>query len=259
MPTTIGTPSQNAAAGVWNTAVSNGTFGGKTLTTDPLDQTIDPNTFLARYPATPRRFGETIGPLSNVFSLDPVAYAKGRDKEERAHWSETVPLGQTFGVDLGDIVALTYRNDALQINWVSKLFQIVDRSMTITPNSFGSVVRMVEVDPDDGLAGGGGGNSPGGSSSTPPSAPSSLAVWSAANAITATSVGLQFALDGSQGNGDQYDAYANGEYRASFGANTGQITGLLPATTYSIYVKARNVAGQSSPASNTISVTTNAS
>ena len=53
-----------------------------------------------------------------------------------------------------------------------------------------------------------------------------------------------------------YDVYQNGVLRTTVNATSITITGLMPATTYNFYIKAKDAAGNASPNSNTINVTT---
>ncbi|OIV39708.1 endonuclease [Flavobacterium johnsoniae] len=56
-----------------------------------------------------------------------------------------------------------------------------------------------------------------------------------------------------------YDIYADSAYKTTVSGTTATITGLTASTTYSIYVKAKDAAGNTSASSNIISVTTNSS
>jgi chitodextrinase len=53
-----------------------------------------------------------------------------------------------------------------------------------------------------------------------------------------------------------YDVYQNGVLRTTVNTTSLTITGLMPATTYNFYIKAKDAAGNASPNSNTINVTT---
>lgn len=96
----------------------------------------------------------------------------------------------------------------------------------------------------------------GGTSSTDtqaPTAPASLASTSK----TATSITLAWNTSSDNVGVTGYDVYANSALKTTVTGLTATITGLTASTTYSIYVKAKDAAGNTSASSNTISVTTN--
>jgi len=98
----------------------------------------------------------------------------------------------------------------------------------------------------------------GGTSSTDtqaPTAPASLASTSK----TATSITLTWNTSSDNVGVTGYDVYANSALKTTVTGLTATITGLTASTTYSIYVKAKDAAGNTSASSNTISVTTNSS
>lgn len=98
----------------------------------------------------------------------------------------------------------------------------------------------------------------GGTSSTDtqaPTAPASLASTSK----TATSITLAWNTSSDNVGVRGYDVYANSALKTTVTGLTATITGLTASTTYSIYVKAKDAAGNTSASSNTISVTTNSS
>ena len=98
----------------------------------------------------------------------------------------------------------------------------------------------------------------GGTSSTDtqaPTAPASLASTSK----TATSITLAWNTSSDNVGVTGYDVYANSALKTTVTGLTATITGLTASTTYSIYVKAKDAAGNTSASSNTISVTTNSS
>ncbi|MBO9583856.1 MAG: endonuclease [Flavobacterium sp.] len=98
----------------------------------------------------------------------------------------------------------------------------------------------------------------GGTSSTDtqaPTAPTSLA----STAKTATSISLSWTASTDNVAVTGYDVYANSVLKTTVSGLTATITGLTASTSYSIYVKAKDAAGNASAASNTISVTTNSS
>jgi endonuclease I/chitodextrinase len=53
-----------------------------------------------------------------------------------------------------------------------------------------------------------------------------------------------------------YDIYVNAVYHSTVTGTSANITGLTPATTYSFYVVAKDLAGNSAPASNSVTATT---
>lgn len=133
----------------WNNAKTAKQDGRTGLVEDTGDVMIDPTQFYAKWPATPRAFGRTLGPLRNVYTLDAQAYAKGRDKEERTRWTITVPLGQVSGIiGLGDQIALTYSNTLANISWSSKRFDITAQRFKMTAGRLVQTVEAVEADPD---------------------------------------------------------------------------------------------------------------
>jgi endonuclease I len=98
----------------------------------------------------------------------------------------------------------------------------------------------------------------GGTSSTDtqaPTAPTSLASTSK----TAVSISLSWNASTDNAAVTGYDVYANSTYKTTVSGTTATITGLTASTAYSIYVKAKDAAGNTSASSNTISVTTNSS
>ncbi len=98
----------------------------------------------------------------------------------------------------------------------------------------------------------------GGTSSTDtqaPTAPASLASTSK----TATSITLAWNTSSDNVGVTGYDVYANSALKTTVTGLTATITGLTASTTYSIYVKAKDAAGNTSASSNIISVTTNSS
>ncbi|KUJ60711.1 endonuclease I [Flavobacteriaceae bacterium CRH] len=98
----------------------------------------------------------------------------------------------------------------------------------------------------------------GGTSSTDtqaPTAPTSLA----STAKTSTSITLSWSASSDNVAVTGYDVYANSALKTTVSGLTATITGLTASTAYSIYVKAKDAAGNASASSSTISVTTNAS
>jgi endonuclease I len=98
----------------------------------------------------------------------------------------------------------------------------------------------------------------GGTSSTDsqaPTTPTSLA------STTKTTTSITVSWTGSTDNVGVtgYDVYANSILKTTVTSLTATITGLTASTSYSIYVKAKDAAGNASASSNTISVTTNSS
>lgn len=88
-----------------------------------------------------------------------------------------------------------------------------------------------------------------------PTTPTNLA----STAKTATSISLSWTASTDNVGVTGYDVYANSVLKTTASGTTATITGLTASTAYSIYVKARDAAGNTSASSNTISVTTNSS
>ncbi|KFF05435.1 endonuclease [Flavobacterium reichenbachii] len=98
----------------------------------------------------------------------------------------------------------------------------------------------------------------GGTSSTDtqaPTAPTSLASTSK----TAASITLAWNASTDNVAVTGYDVYANSVLKTTVSGLTATITGLTASTSYSIYVKAKDAAGNASASSSTIAVTTNSS
>ncbi|MFQ6600029.1 endonuclease [Flavobacterium sp. C3NV] len=88
-----------------------------------------------------------------------------------------------------------------------------------------------------------------------PTTPTSLASTSK----TSTSISLSWNASTDNVAVTGYDVYANSVLKTTVSGLTATITGLTASTSYSIYVKAKDAAGNSSASSSTIAVTTNAS
>nr|WP_315223755.1 endonuclease [uncultured Flavobacterium sp.] len=88
-----------------------------------------------------------------------------------------------------------------------------------------------------------------------PTAPASLASTSK----TATSITLTWNASSDNVGVTGYNVYANNTLKTTVTGLTATITGLTASTSYSLYVKAKDAAGNISTASNTIAVTTNTS
>lgn len=88
-----------------------------------------------------------------------------------------------------------------------------------------------------------------------PTAPASLA----STTKTSTSISLSWTASTDNVAVTGYDVYANSALKTTVSGTTATITGLTASTSYSIYVKAKDAAGNASASSNTISVTTNSS
>ncbi|URM36686.1 endonuclease [Flavobacterium anhuiense] len=88
-----------------------------------------------------------------------------------------------------------------------------------------------------------------------PTAPTSLASTSK----TATSITLSWTASTDNVAVTGYEVYANSVLKTTVSSTTTTITGLTASTAYSIYVKAKDAAGNASASSNIISVTTNSS
>ncbi len=99
-----------------------------------------------------------------------------------------------------------------------------------------------------------GGTPPSGDTQAP-TAPTSLASTSK----TATSISLSWNASSDNVAVTGYDVYANSIFKTTVSGSTATITGLTASTSYSIYAKAKDAAGNTSVSSSTIAVTTNAS
>lgn len=99
------------------------------------------------------------------------------------------------------------------------------------------------------------GGTSGSGDTTAPSTPTSLA----STAKTATSITLTWNASTDNVGVTGYDVYANSALKTTVSGTTVTISGLTASTAYSIYVKAKDAAGNTSASSNTISVTTNSS
>jgi endonuclease I len=88
-----------------------------------------------------------------------------------------------------------------------------------------------------------------------PTTPTSLASTSK----TATSITVAWTGSTDNVGVTGYDVYANSVLKTTVSGVTATITGLTASTSYSIYVKAKDAAGNTSASSNTIAVTTNSS
>ncbi len=85
-----------------------------------------------------------------------------------------------------------------------------------------------------------------------PTAPNNLT----ASNITQTSVDLSWTASSDNVGVTGYEVYQDGNLLGTVSTTAAQVTGLNPATTYTFFVKAKDAAGNLSPASNQISVTT---
>ena len=99
-----------------------------------------------------------------------------------------------------------------------------------------------------------GGTPPSGDTQAP-TAPTSLA----STAKTSTSITLAWNASSDNVAVTGYDVYANSVFKTTVSGLTATITGLTASTSYSIFVKAKDAAGNVSASSSTIAVTTNAS
>ncbi|MEO8515399.1 MAG: GEVED domain-containing protein [Flavobacterium sp.] len=86
----------------------------------------------------------------------------------------------------------------------------------------------------------------------PPTAPTSLA----ASGTTQTSTNLSWTASTDNIGVTGYDVYQGGVFKANVATTSYTVTGLTANTAYSFYVIAKDAAGNSSPASNTVNVTT---
>lgn len=87
-----------------------------------------------------------------------------------------------------------------------------------------------------------------------PTAPSSLA----ASNTTETTTDLSWNASTDNVGVASYDVYQNGAVVANVGTTNYQVTGLTAATAYNFYIIAKDAAGNSSPQSNTVNITTDA-
>lgn len=85
-----------------------------------------------------------------------------------------------------------------------------------------------------------------------PSAPTSLTV----SGTTSSTVSLAWTASTDNIGVSAYDIYADSVLKTTVYTNSGTVTGLNPATTYSFYVVARDAAGNKSPNSNIVEATT---
>jgi len=99
-----------------------------------------------------------------------------------------------------------------------------------------------------------GGTPPSGDTQAP-TAPTSLA----STAKTSTSITIAWNASSDNVAVTGYDVYANSVFKTTVSGLTATITGLTASTSYSIFVKAKDAAGNASASSSTIAVTTNAS
>lgn len=99
------------------------------------------------------------------------------------------------------------------------------------------------------------GGTSGSGDTTAPSTPTSLA----STAKTATSITLTWNASTDNVGVTGYDVYANSALKTTVSGTTATISGLTASTAYSIYVKAKDAAGNTSASSNIINVTTNSS
>jgi chitodextrinase len=99
----------------------------------------------------------------------------------------------------------------------------------------------------------GGGSNPG--DTTPPTAPSSLAVTDK----TDTTVSLSWSPSTDNTGVTGYYVYRGASQAASVAGTTASVSGLTAGTSYTFTVKATDAAGNLSPASNAVTVTTNTS
>jgi len=85
-----------------------------------------------------------------------------------------------------------------------------------------------------------------------PSAPTNLTV----SGTTSSTVSLAWTASTDNIGVSAYDIYADSVLKTTVYTNSGTVTGLNPATTYSFYVVARDAAGNKSPNSNIVEATT---
>jgi len=94
--------------------------------------------------------------------------------------------------------------------------------------------------------------------STPPAPDTTAPTAATLSASGTTSSSTNLSWSGATDNVavTSYDVYRNGSFLASTGSTTYAATGLSASTAYSFYVIAKDAAGNASPASNTVNVTT---
>jgi endo-1,4-beta-xylanase len=93
---------------------------------------------------------------------------------------------------------------------------------------------------------------PGTGDTTPPTTPGTLT----ASGITSTSVNLAWGASTDNVGVTGYNVFRNSTLLTTVTTTSTTVTGLTPATTYQFFVQARDAAGNVSPNSNTVSVTT---
>src|SRR5690606_10339581 len=87
-----------------------------------------------------------------------------------------------------------------------------------------------------------------------PTAPLNLSVTS----VGTNNIAVQWTAATDNVGVASYDIYVNGELQGSTNSTSTNIANLSPVTTYSIYVVAKDAAGNISPQSNTVTATTSA-
>ncbi|HEX8270932.1 MAG TPA: zinc-dependent metalloprotease family protein [Flavobacterium sp.] len=92
----------------------------------------------------------------------------------------------------------------------------------------------------------------GSSDTSAPSTPNNVA----ASDTTQSSTNLSWTASTDNVAVTAYDIYQNGSYRTTVSGTSSTVSGLSASTTYSYYVVAKDAAGNTSPASNTVNVTT---
>lgn len=93
--------------------------------------------------------GAIVGPLSNIFTTDLASYGRGVAKEKRAHWIVSIPLGDLYKVDVGDIILITLQHyHGIRLNWQKKRFWVRNLRLHIGPNLVTKQIVCKEIDPE---------------------------------------------------------------------------------------------------------------
>ncbi|MCW2880549.1 MAG: coagulation factor 5/8 type domain protein, partial [Sphaerisporangium sp.] len=146
------------------------------------------------------------------------------------------PSGYTFNPSSGNTVTITFTQTSARYV-----------RLNFTGNTGWTAGQVSEFEVY-GTAGGGGGDT------QPPTAPGNLA----ATAKTSTSVSLSWSASTDNVGVTGYQVLRGGTVVAPVSGTSYTVTGLSPATAYTFTVTAQDAAGNTSPASNAVTVTTDA-